>query len=77
MLATLSLVWGVECFYYDRFATTDDTILCFANLPLLFNVKAKVVVFLQNRFLIDNNRPILEGKCQKNQKFECNNCTLF
>jgi pyruvate kinase len=26
MLATLSLVWGVECFYYDRYATTDDTI---------------------------------------------------
>ena len=38
-----------------RATTTNDTILCFANLPLLFNVKAKVVVFLQNRFLIDNN----------------------
>ncbi len=27
MLATLNLVWGVRCFYYDRFTTTDETIL--------------------------------------------------
>ena len=26
MLATLNLVWGVRCFYYDRFSTTDSTI---------------------------------------------------
>ena len=26
MLAILSLVWGVVCFYYDRYATTDETI---------------------------------------------------
>ncbi len=26
MLATLNLVWGVKCFYYDKFTTTDDTI---------------------------------------------------
>ena len=26
MLSTLSLVWGVQCFYYDKFTTTDDTI---------------------------------------------------
>lgn len=26
MLATLNLVWGVRCYYYDRFTTTDDTI---------------------------------------------------
>ncbi len=26
MLATLNLVWGVRCYYYDRFASTDDTI---------------------------------------------------
>ncbi|MBX2927447.1 MAG: pyruvate kinase [Saprospiraceae bacterium] len=25
MLATLNLVWGVRCFYYDRFTTTDET----------------------------------------------------
>lgn len=27
MLSTLNLVWGVRCFYYDKFTTTDDTIL--------------------------------------------------
>lgn len=26
MLATLNLVWGVQCLYYDRFTTTDETI---------------------------------------------------
>lgn len=26
MLNTLNLVWGVKCFYYDKFTTTDDTI---------------------------------------------------
>ncbi len=26
MLATLNLVWGVRCYYYDKFSTTDDTI---------------------------------------------------
>ncbi len=26
MLKTLNLVWGVRCFYYDKFTTTDETI---------------------------------------------------
>jgi pyruvate kinase len=26
MLNTLNLVWGVRCFHYDKFTTTDDTI---------------------------------------------------
>lgn len=26
MLNTLNLVWGVSCFYYDRFTTTDESI---------------------------------------------------
>ena len=26
MLSTLNLVWGVRCFYYDKFTSTDDTI---------------------------------------------------
>ncbi len=26
MLATLNLVWGVRCYYYDRFTSTDETI---------------------------------------------------
>ncbi|MCP3929419.1 MAG: pyruvate kinase [Bacteroidetes bacterium] len=32
MLATLSLVWGVKCFYYDRFTTTDNTIEDVTNI---------------------------------------------
>ena len=26
ILATLNLVWGVRCYYYDKFTTTDETI---------------------------------------------------
>jgi pyruvate kinase len=26
MLSTLSLVWGVRTFYYDKFTTTDETV---------------------------------------------------
>lgn len=26
MLSTLNLVWGVECFYYDKFTSTDETV---------------------------------------------------
>lgn len=26
MLKTLNLVWGIRCFYYDKFTSTDDTI---------------------------------------------------
>lgn len=26
MLNTMNLLWGVQCFYYDRFTTTDETI---------------------------------------------------
>ena len=26
MLSTLNLCWGVRCYYYDRFTTTDETI---------------------------------------------------
>lgn len=32
MLATLNLVWGVRCFYYDRFTTTDETIEDVTNI---------------------------------------------
>ncbi len=34
-------------------AGRGDTVLCFGNLPPLFNLKAKVIVFLQNRYLAD------------------------
>ena len=35
-------------------AGEGDTVLCFGNLPPLFKLKAKVIVFLQNRYLVDN-----------------------
>lgn len=31
-----------------------NTLLCFGNLPPLFNVKGRVIVFVQNRYVIDN-----------------------
>lgn len=33
---------------------STDILLCFGNLPPLFNVKGKVVVFVQNRYVIDD-----------------------
>jgi len=32
MLKTLNLVWGVKCFYYDKFTTTDGTIADVVNI---------------------------------------------
>ena len=26
MLSTMNLLWGVQCFYYDKFSGTDETI---------------------------------------------------
>lgn len=34
-------------------AGEGDIVLCFGNLPPLFKLKAKVIVFLQNRYLVD------------------------
>ncbi len=31
MLATLNLVWGVRCFYYEKFSSTDETIEDLSN----------------------------------------------
>jgi pyruvate kinase len=39
MLNTLSLVWGVHCFYYNKFTTTDETIYDLAEIL----IKSKVV----------------------------------
>jgi glycosyltransferase involved in cell wall biosynthesis len=36
----------------------QDTVICFANLPPLFPIKAELWVFLQNRYLIDENTPL-------------------
>lgn len=34
-------------------ASPQDTIVCFGNLPPLFKTKGHIVVFLQNRYLVD------------------------
>lgn len=34
-------------------AQPEDLVLCFGNLPPLFKLRARVVVFLQNRYLIE------------------------
>lgn len=39
MLATLNLVWGVQCFYYDKFTTTDETI---ADVVRILKKKGRV-----------------------------------
>ena len=42
-----------------RSAQATDTVLCFGNLPPLFRVKGRGIVFLQNRYLVEGRD--LEG----------------
>jgi pyruvate kinase len=46
MLATLNLVWGVRCFYYDKFTTTDETITDVTDILLheRFIKKGQIIV---------------------------------
>lgn len=37
-----------------RSVSPDDTVLCFGNLPPLFKLRGHTVVFVQNRYLIDD-----------------------
>jgi len=37
-----------------RNAMAEDTVLCFGNLPPLFKLRARTLVFVQNRYLIDD-----------------------
>lgn len=37
-----------------RVAQAPDTVLCFGNLPPLFRVKSRCIVFLQNRYLVES-----------------------
>jgi glycosyltransferase involved in cell wall biosynthesis len=39
--------------YLSRIVVPGDIVLCFGNLPPLFKLRGHVVVFLQNRYLID------------------------
>lgn len=46
----ISRLWAEVCLY--RISRDDYVILCFSNLPPLFRVRGRVVVFLQNRLLL-------------------------
>ena len=39
--------------WLSRRVSSEDILLCFGNLPPLFSVKGHVVVYLQNRYLIE------------------------
>jgi len=36
-----------------RLVQAKDTVLCFGNLPPLFKIKGRTIVFLQNRYLVE------------------------
>lgn len=40
--------------YLLRIARPSDIVLCFGNLPPLFRLRSQTIVFVQNRYLIDN-----------------------
>jgi glycosyltransferase involved in cell wall biosynthesis len=46
--------WTLRCL-----AEATDTVLCFGNLPPLFKIKGRGIVFLQNRYLVEGDD--LEG----------------
>lgn len=43
---------GAEKWLHKEVAS-DDTVLCFGNLPPLFRLRGTVIVFVQNRYLVD------------------------
>lgn len=42
--------------WLSRHVTSNDIVLCFGNLPPLFKLKGRVVLFLQNRYLIKDEK---------------------
>lgn len=54
ILSRLAAEWRLS-----SLATDKDTVLCFGNLPPLFGSRGRVIVFLQNRYLI--GRPSFTG----------------
>lgn len=48
LLSRLSAEWWLR-----KNVNSQDIVLCFGNLPSLFNLKAKTIVFVQNRYLVD------------------------
>lgn len=49
-------VWGrlIAQFWLWRNLIPSNILLCFGNLPPLFDVSGRVIVFVQNRYVIDN-----------------------
>ncbi len=41
-------------FWLRSNSRTEDTVLCFGNLPPLFNLLSRTIVFVQNRYLLDS-----------------------
>jgi glycosyltransferase involved in cell wall biosynthesis len=41
-----------------RLAEDHDTILCFGNLPPLFKIKGRCIIFIQNRYLVEQRGPV-------------------
>jgi len=48
-------IWGrlLGEWRLKKWASHDDVVLCFGNLPPLFRLQARVKLFLQNRYLIE------------------------
>lgn len=53
MLSTLNLVWGVHCYYYDKFTTTDDTIRDVNEI-----LKTKGLVKVKDRIVNTGSMPL-------------------
>jgi glycosyltransferase involved in cell wall biosynthesis len=47
----LQAEWWLKCHVKPQ-----DTILCFGNLPPIFKIEGHVIVFVQNRYLVDDVR---------------------
>jgi glycosyltransferase involved in cell wall biosynthesis len=47
----LQAAWWLKCHVKPQ-----DTILCFGNLPPIFKIEGHVIVFVQNRYLVDDVR---------------------
>lgn len=45
-----------------QIADLDDVLICFGNLPPIFKVRTRPLVFLQNRYLLDKRSPELPVK---------------
>lgn len=57
--------------YLRRNACQDDHVLCFGNLPPLFNLRSSTFVFLQNRYLVDSDAPISELSIKSKIRLHC------